>query len=94
MLFVFLPETVFWQSHHLYMKTNIKFFVKLIPKFLMVIVRHVQSTKNKFAISLQYLQKEGKDEVDFCNVDKHKLSFRLVQSIFVGMASHTQIYPK
>ena len=39
--------------------------------FLLVIARHAQNTLNsKFAISLQYLKKEGKDETDFLQADK------------------------
>ena len=52
------------------MKINIKIFYKLVVSFLLVMVRHAQSTQNmKFEISLQYLfatsQKIRRDEVDF-----------------------------
>ena len=37
------------------------------------IASHAQSTQNsKFVISLQYLKKEGRDEVDFLHADKHQ----------------------
>ena len=40
---------------------------------LMGIVKHSQSSQNsKFAMSLQYLKKEVKDEVDFLHADKHQ----------------------
>ena len=39
----------------------------------MGMVKHSQSSQNsKFAISLQYLKKEVKDEVDFLHADKHQ----------------------
>ena len=40
---------------------------------LMGMVKHSQSfQKSKFAMSLQYLKKEVKDEVDFLHADKHQ----------------------
>ena len=40
---------------------------------LMGMVKHSQSSQNsKFAMSLQYLKKEVKDEVDFLHADKHQ----------------------
>ena len=54
------------------MKINIKVFYKLVVSLLLVIARHAQSTQNsKFVISLQYLKKEGGDEVDFLHADKY-----------------------
>ena len=39
----------------------------------MGMVKHSQSSQNsKFAMSLQYLKKEVRDEVDFLHVDKHQ----------------------
>ena len=39
----------------------------------MGIVKHSQSFQNvKFAISLQYLQKQVRDEVDFLHADKYQ----------------------
>ena len=56
------------------MKINIKFFHKLVVLFLLVIARHAQSSQNsKFVISLQYLKKEGRDEVDFLHADKNQI---------------------
>ena len=44
------------------------------------IVKHSQSSENsKFAMSLQYLKKEVRDEVTFLHVDKHQ-SFLQVDS--------------
>ena len=40
---------------------------------LMGMVKHSQSSQNnKFAMSLQYLKKEVRDEVNFLHVDKHQ----------------------
>ena len=47
-----------------------KVFYRLV---VLVIARHAQSTLNsKFVISLQYLKREGSDEVDFLHADKHQ----------------------
>ena len=49
------------------MKIKIKVFYKHLILFLLVIARHAESTQNrKFVISLQYLRKEKRDEVNFC----------------------------
>ena len=54
-----------------YMLINIKDFFKLILSFLMCVTRDAQITKNnKFAFSLQYLNKEVSDAVDFFRGDK------------------------
>ena len=51
---------------------NIKVFCKFILSFWVCIARDAQSTQNnKFAISLQYLNENMKDEVDFLPADKH-----------------------
>ena len=53
--------------------------------------RHVQITQNnKFAISLQYLQKEMSDEVDFLHVDKHESLLQIDTKILVGMVKYSQ----
>ena len=53
------------------LKRNIKVFYQLTVSFLLVLARYAQSTQNnKFVISLQYLRKEGKAEVDFLQADK------------------------
>ena len=59
------------------MKINIKVSHKLAVSFLLVIARHAQSTQNSnFVISLQYLKKEGRDELYFLHAGKHQtLSF-------------------
>ena len=40
--------------------------------------------KNKFAISLQCLKKEVRDEVDFLHIDKHKSFQQIDTMIFDG----------
>ena len=55
------------------LKRNIKVFYQLTVSFLLVLARYAQSTQNnKFLISLQYLRKEGKAEVDFLQADKRQ----------------------
>ena len=45
---------------------------------LMGIVKHSQSSHNsKTAMSLQYLKKEVRDEVDFSHADKHRRSLKV-----------------
>ena len=45
--------------------SSIKVFYKLAISFLLVIARYTQSTQNsKGEISVQYLENEGRDEVD------------------------------
>ena len=69
----------------------------------MGMVKHSQSSQNvKFAMSLQYLQKQVRDEVDFLHGDKHqsflqvyfntlgiKVSYNLILSLRMGMIKHS-----
>ena len=49
---------------------------------LMVMVNHSQSSQNnKFAMSLQYLKKEVKDEVDFFMQINIKVSYKLISTL-------------
>ena len=73
---------------------------------LMVIVQHSQSSQNSsFAISLQYLKKKVRDEVDFLHADKHqsflqvdfntsriKVSYKVILlfPLLMGMIKHSQ----
>ena len=80
------------------------FSYKVILSLLIGMIKHFQSTQsNKFAISLQYLKKEDKDDVDFLHVDKHqsflqvdlnvleiKLSHKGILSLLMGMIKHSQ----
>ena len=54
----------------------------------MCLARHTQI--NKFAIFLQYLQKELSNEVDFLHADKHESLLQIDGMIFVGMVKHSQ----
>ena len=70
----------------------------------MGMVKHSQSFQNvKFAMPLQYLQKQVRDEVDFLHGDKHqsflqvyfktldnKVSYKLILSLLMGMIKHSQ----
>ena len=54
----------------------------------MVIARHAQSTQNsKFSISLQYLKKERRDEVNFWRADKHHTILRVE---VINLGGHSQ----
>ena len=71
----------------------------------MVIVKHSQSfPKDKFVMSLQYLSKEVRVEVDFLHADKHqsflqvdfnilgiKVSYKMVLSLLMGSIKRSQI---
>ena len=70
----------------------------------MGMVKYSQSFQNiKFATSLQYLQKQARDEVVFLPADKHpsflqvyfntlgvKVSYKLMLSLLMGMIKHSQ----
>ena len=70
----------------------------------MGMVKHSQSSQNsKFAMSLQYLKKEVRDEVDFLHVDKHqsflqvdfntlgiKDAYKVILSLLLGMIKHSR----
>ena len=67
--------------------------------------KHSQSFQNsKLAMSLQYLKKEVRGEVDFLYADKHqnflqvefntlgiKVSYKVILSLLIGMIKHSQI---
>ena len=70
----------------------------------MGMAEHSQSSQNiKFAMSLQYLQKQVRDEVAFLHADKHprflqvyfktlgvKVPYELILSVLLGMIKHSQ----
>ena len=73
------------------MEINIKVFYMLILSFLVSMTRHAQSTQNKkFFISLQYLQKNMEDEVDFLPSDKKKNFYWLIISLWLSIGRHSQ----
>ena len=67
--------------------------------------KHSQSSQNgKFAMSLQYLEKRVKYEVDFFHADKHqsflqvdfntlgiKVFYKVILSLLMGMFKYSQI---
>ena len=58
----------------------------------MVVARHAQSTQNnKHAVSLQYLRKEMRYEVDICMLIKMKVFYRLIVLFLMDLARHAQI---
>ena len=59
--------------------------------FLLVIARHALSTQNnKFVISLQYLKKQERDEVDFIHADKYQT---ILQVDAINLGGHGQACP-
>ena len=70
----------------------------------MGMVKHSDSSQySKFAIFLQHLKKEVRDEVDFLDVDKHqsflqvdlntlgiKVSYKVILSLLTDMIKHSQ----
>ena len=57
----------------------------------MGMVKHSQSSQiSKFAIALQYLEKEVRDEVDFLETDKHQ-SFLQVDFNTLGIKVFTKV---
>ena len=55
-------------------------------------IKYFQSSQNsKFAMSLQYLRKEVKDEVDFLHADKHQ-SFLQVDFNTLGIKFSYKVY--
>ena len=78
--------------------------LQISTMILMGMVEHSQSSQNsKFAMSLQYLKKEVRDEVDFLHADKHqsflqvdfntlsiKVFYKVILSLLMGMIKHSQ----
>ena len=55
---------------------------------LMRMVKHSQSTQNsEFAMSLQYLKKEVKDEIDFLLAGKHQSFIKVSKFQYFGNQS-------
>ena len=60
-----------------FLHININVFYKVIASLRVCVARHAQSPQNnRFAISLQYLMENVKDEVDFFSADNFKDFFR------------------
>ena len=60
------------------LQINANVFYKLVVSLWVCVTRDAQSTQsNKFAISLQYLKENVKDEVEFFPADKHQRFFQI-----------------
>ena len=74
---------------------SIKVFYKLVVSLLLVIAKNAQNTqKSKLVISLQYLKKEGRDEVDFLYADKYQTIILVDIINFNGHDQASLYYPK
>ena len=57
---------------------------KLLLLYLIGMVKHSQSSQNiKLAMSLQYFQKQVRDEVDFFHANKYQMSYKFVSTLWV-----------
>ena len=77
------------------LQKNMKVFYKLIISLWVCIARKAQSTQNnKFTISLQYLNENVKDEVNFLPAAKRE-GFLQVDNITLGVrCQESPKYPK
>ena len=63
----------------------------VILSLLIALIKHSQITRsNKFAITLQYLEKEVMDGVHFLRVDKHLNFYNLALSFLIEVTGHVQ----
>ena len=94
-IFAISPEKHGLWNWSFCLQINTKMFYKVIVSLWVWIVRHVQSTQNnKFTISLEYLKKNVKDEVDFLPADKHQI-FLQIGTIILGVCGQAcPSYPK
>ena len=70
---------------------GIKDAYKVIPSFLLGMIKHSQSTQtNKFAISLQYVKKEVRKGVHFLHADEHQSSYKLGLLFLMEVAWYVQ----
>ena len=68
---------------------------KAFPKlFLMGMIKHSQNTQSdKFAISLQYFEKQVRDEFHFLHAHKHQSLYKLPLSFLMEVARLVQTTP-
>ena len=77
------------------LQIKVKGFFKVILSFQMCMSRHVQITQNnRFAICLQYLKKEVRNEADFLHADKHESLLQIDTMILMEMVKHSKQFPK
>ena len=63
----------------------------VILSLLIALIKHSQITRsNKFAITLQYLEKEVMDGVHFLRADKHLNFYNLALSFLTEVTGHVQ----
>ena len=69
----------------------VKFSLMVILSLLIALIKHSQITRsNKFAITLQYLEKEVMDGVHFLRADKHLNFYNLALSFLTEVTGHVQ----
>ena len=74
-----------WEMKLIFCLQNTTVFYKLIVSLSICIASHAQITQNnKFAISLQYLRENVKDEYDILLGDKHE-RFLQIDTIILGV---------
>ena len=75
-------------KHDFLLEDKHQVFYKQVVSFLLVITRYAQSIQNsKFVMSLQYLEKEGRDEVEFL---QHQTSLQVDP---INLGEHGQACP-
>ena len=73
------------------LQINTKVFYKVLVSFWVCVSRCVQSIQNnKFAITLQYIKENRKNEAVFLFADKHQTSLQ-IDTIILGTARHAKI---
>ena len=65
--------------------------LKIDTMILMGMVKHSKRSRNsKFAMSLQYLEKQAIDDVDFLHAGKHQSFYKLALSFLMDVARYVQ----
>ena len=76
------------------LKINTKVFYQLMASLWVWVARHAESNEDKFAISLQYLKENLRDEVDFLPVEKRQRVLQ-IDTIILGVCGQScPDYPK
>ena len=100
----YLKKEVSDEDKHFLHADKHESLLQIDTMILIGIVKHSQSSQNsKFTMSLQYLKKEVRDEVDFLHVDKHqsflqvdfntlgiKDAYKVILSLLLDMIKHSQ----
>ena len=72
------------------LQINIEVFYKVILLFWVSVTPGMPKVPKISFISLQYLHKSMRDEVDFLPADKHKSFYKMIVSLMVCIARHFQ----